>query len=112
MEARKLAGEPQDRPRPRGRGAARSLERAETKRQELRPRQPSGGLGAKVLSAVPRAAEYYRRQIEDGLDGDERARSKRAYSCGSDPRGTIRLGAGRGVSWVSNSPDCIDIPLR
>ena len=52
------------------------IERAEQNRQELEAQQPAAKASAKVLSALPRAAEMFRRQVEQGLDGDERAALK------------------------------------
>jgi len=53
-----------------------AIERAEGKRAALLAAQPSAKRSAKVLSMLPRAAEAYRRQIEQGLDGDPRAALK------------------------------------
>jgi DNA repair exonuclease SbcCD ATPase subunit len=53
-----------------------AIERAEQKRQELEAQQPSARASAKVLSVLPRAAEMFRRQVEQGSDGDERAALK------------------------------------
>ena len=44
-----------------------AIERAEGKRAELLAAQPGARRSAKVLSMLPRAAEAYRRQIEQGL---------------------------------------------
>jgi len=50
-----------------------ALARAEAKRQELQAQQPGAKQYTKVLSILPRAAELYRRQTAQGLDGDPRA---------------------------------------
>jgi site-specific DNA recombinase len=49
-----------------------ALERAEEKRRQLEAQQPGAKQTAKLLSVLPRAAEIYRRQIVQGLEGDER----------------------------------------
>jgi site-specific DNA recombinase len=53
-----------------------AIDRAEAKRKELESRQPAAKASAKALSILPRAAELYRRQIAQGLDGDPRAALK------------------------------------
>jgi site-specific DNA recombinase len=53
-----------------------ALDRAEQKRRELEAQQPAVRDSAKVFSMLPKAAELYRRQIAQGLDGDERAALK------------------------------------
>jgi hypothetical protein len=45
-------------------------------RIELASAHPEARSGARVLVALPRAAEAYRRQIEQGLNGDARAALK------------------------------------
>ena len=42
----------------------------------LEEQQPAAKQSAKVLAMLPRAAEMYRRQIAEGLSGDERAAGK------------------------------------
>jgi site-specific DNA recombinase len=49
-----------------------AIERAEAKRRELEQQQPEAKQSAKVLSILPRAAELYRRQLAQGLDGNAR----------------------------------------
>jgi hypothetical protein len=53
-----------------------AIEKAEGKRAELLDQQPAVRQSAKVLAALPKAADLYRRQIELGLEGDERAALK------------------------------------
>jgi hypothetical protein len=52
-----------------------AIERAEAKRAELSRRSLSETLGQSAVDAL-RAADAYRRQIEQGLDGDPRAALK------------------------------------
>lgn len=35
--------------------------------------QPAARKSARILSLLPKAAAMYRKQVKDGLDGDERA---------------------------------------
>jgi site-specific DNA recombinase len=49
-----------------------AIDRAEAKRQELERQQPAAKASAKVLSILPKAARLYRRQIMQGLAGNER----------------------------------------
>src|SRR5262249_51763708 len=51
-------------------------DRAEAKRKELESQQPEAKASARVLSILPKAAELYRRQIANGIDGDAREASK------------------------------------
>jgi site-specific DNA recombinase len=53
-----------------------AIDRAEAKRRELEAQQPEYRGGAKVLAMLPRAADLYRRQVLQGLDGDYRASLK------------------------------------
>jgi hypothetical protein len=53
-----------------------AIDRAEAKRKELESQQPDAKASAKVLSILPRAAELYRKQIANGLDGDAREAGK------------------------------------
>ncbi len=46
---------------------------AEAKRRELLDQQPAAKQSAKALAVLPKAAELYRRQIAQGLDGNQRA---------------------------------------
>ena len=50
-----------------------AIDRAEGKRAELEARQPSAKASAKILTMLPKAAAEFRRQLREGLDGDERA---------------------------------------
>lgn len=47
-----------------------AIERAEAKRRALEVEQPEAKQSAKMLSILPRAADLYRRQIAQGLDGN------------------------------------------
>jgi hypothetical protein len=49
-----------------------AIDRAEQKRRELESEQPAAKQSAKVLSILPKAAELYRRQVAQGLDGNPR----------------------------------------
>ena len=49
-----------------------AIDKAEQKRRELEAQQPAAKASAKMLSILPRAAEMYRRQVAQGLDGDPR----------------------------------------
>jgi site-specific DNA recombinase len=53
-----------------------AIDRAEGKREELAAAQPAARASAKVLAMLPKAAELYRRQITQGLGGDQRATLK------------------------------------
>jgi site-specific DNA recombinase len=53
-----------------------ALDRAEGKRLELEAALPDAKASAKVLSILPKAAEMFRHQVEQGLDGDPRAAGK------------------------------------
>ena len=51
-----------------------AIDRAEAKRRELESTlQPAAKLSAKIISALPKAAEAYRRKIASGLDNDPTA---------------------------------------
>ena len=49
---------------------------AEKKRREILEAQPAAKRTAKILTAMPKAAQAYRQQIELGLDGDSREAAK------------------------------------
>jgi site-specific DNA recombinase len=68
-----------------------AIERAEGKRAELLAAQPGAKASAKVLSMLPRAADAYRRQIEQRLDGDPRAVLKVRVILKELFRGKVRL---------------------
>ena len=55
-----------------------TIERVEAKRRELTSAAPRGAAsdGAKTISLLPKAAEYYGEQIAMGLDGDPQAAAK------------------------------------
>lgn len=78
-----------------------AIARAEQKRQELADSQPSARASAQILTMLPRAAELYRRQIEDGLSGNERAALK-ARVILRDRLGTIRLNPGENGALFAN----------
>lgn len=50
-----------------------AIERAEAKRGELVKAQPMAKESAKILAILPRAAAEFRRQVDEGLSGNERA---------------------------------------
>ncbi len=114
-----------------------AIDRAEAKRAELQDQQPEAKQSAKVLAMLPRAAEMYRRQIAEGLSGDERAAGKARVFLRDWFGGRIQLealpdgglmahwnenaaallrttgtfGSG-GLSWISSAPEFVDISLR
>ncbi|HEY2808936.1 MAG TPA: hypothetical protein VGI91_09085 [Steroidobacteraceae bacterium] len=114
-----------------------AIDRAEAKRRELEEQQPASKQSAKVLAMLPSAAEMYRRQIAEGLSGDECAAGKARVllrewfggkiqleafpdgglmahwneNAGALLRNTGTFGSG-GLSWVSSSPEFVDISLR
>jgi hypothetical protein len=55
-----------------------TIQRVEAKRRELTvaTSRTIAGDGAKIISLLPKAAEYYGQQISLGLDGDPRAAAK------------------------------------
>lgn len=55
-----------------------TIERVEAKRRELATAtaRTIAGDGAKIISLLPKAAEYYGQKISLGLDGDPRAAAK------------------------------------
>jgi hypothetical protein len=53
-----------------------AIERVEQKRRQLQEQQPATRRSAKLLTILPRAADIYRRQIADGLDGNPREAAK------------------------------------
>ncbi len=55
-------------------GAA--IERAEAKKRDLETKLPQGRGDKRVVDFLPRAAELYRKQIANGLDGDAREAGK------------------------------------
>jgi DNA invertase Pin-like site-specific DNA recombinase len=80
-----------------------AIERAEQKRRELQDTQPAAKRSAKVLSMLPRAAEVYRRQITEGLDGNPREALK-ARVILREMLGEIRLVPGAdGALWAAYS---------
>lgn len=52
------------------------IDRVLAERRKLEDAQPAARQGAKLAAMLPNAAELYRKQIEDGLDGDPRAAAK------------------------------------
>jgi DNA invertase Pin-like site-specific DNA recombinase len=54
-----------------------AIDRAEVKRRELEDHQGvNGSMMSKALAVMPRAAELYRRQVAQGLDGNQQAAQK------------------------------------
>jgi len=53
-----------------------AIDRAESKRRELLSERPTESENTRVLAMLPRAAELYRDQIEQGLGGDPGAATK------------------------------------
>ena len=53
-----------------------AIAHAEERRRELEARQPEARQSAKVPTVLPKAAELFRREVELGLRGDERAATK------------------------------------
>lgn len=53
-----------------------AIESAEGKRRELEANLPEAKVSYKLLARLPQAAELYRRQIAEGLEGDPRAMNK------------------------------------
>jgi len=77
-----------------------AIERAEGKRRELFEARPTGREDARVLALMPRAAELYREQIEQGLGGDPAAAAK-ARTILRDMLGEIMLSPGEdGSLWA------------
>jgi hypothetical protein len=68
-----------------------AIERAEGKRRDLEAEQPEAKRSAKVLSMLPRAAELYRRQVAQGLDGNPREALKARVFLRGWFSGKIRL---------------------
>jgi site-specific DNA recombinase len=67
-----------------------AIERAEAKRRELIELNSEVRESAKVMSMLPKAAELYRQQITDGLEGSPEAAAK-ARTILRDMLGEIRL---------------------
>lgn len=67
-----------------------AIDKAEQKRRELLDTQPAAKQSAKMLAALPKAADAYRRQIAQGLRDDPRAAGK-ARALLRKLVGTIRL---------------------
>jgi site-specific DNA recombinase len=84
-----------------------TIDRAEEKRRELEAHQPSVKASAKVLSVLPRAAELYRRQVVEGLDGNQREALKARVFLREWFSGVIRLeplpGGGLMAHWNENA---------
>ena len=68
-----------------------AIDRAEGKRRELEAEQPEAKQSARVLSVLPRAAELYRRQVAEGLDGNPREALKARVFLREWFSGKIRL---------------------
>jgi hypothetical protein len=77
-----------------------AIERAEAKRRELADARPAERESVRVLVMLPRAAEVYREQIDQGLGGDLIAAAK-ARTILRDMVGEIRLSPGEnGSLWA------------
>ena len=76
-----------------------AIDRAEQKRNDVLDTQPAAKRSAKMLAALPRAAEAYRRQIEKGLQDDARAAGK-ARVLLRKLLGTVRLVPEKGGLWA------------
>jgi len=68
-----------------------AIDRAEIKRHELAEAQPAAQASAKILAMLPTAAELYRKQVAQGLDGDPRAALKALVFLREWFTGKIRL---------------------
>lgn len=80
-----------------------AIERAEAKRRELLDARPVERENARVLAILPRAAELYREQIDQGLGGDYAAAAK-ARTILRDMLGEIMLSPGEdGSLWAEYS---------
>jgi hypothetical protein len=78
-----------------------AIERAESKRDELASAQPEAKQQAKILTLLPKAAELYRRQIVDGLNGNARAALKARALLRDLFGGKIRMVPGQdGSLWA------------
>lgn len=67
-----------------------AIEKADAKRRELADLSSGVNDSAKALTMLPKAAELYRKQISDGLDGSPEAAAK-ARTILRDMIGEIRL---------------------
>lgn len=67
-----------------------TIERAMAKRAEL-VGKPTPSVGAKVLSLLPKMAAAYRKQVEEGLEGDARAAAQARAIIGQLIGGTFKL---------------------
>lgn len=78
-----------------------AIDRLESKRRALVAEQPEAKASARVLSMLPKAADAYRKQITQGLDGDPRA-AARARVLLRDLLGPITLDQDKsGQVWAS-----------
>ncbi len=77
-----------------------AIDRAEAKRRQVFDVQPTERENARVLAMLPRTAELYREQIEQGLGGDPAASAK-ARTILREMLGEITLSPGEGGSlWA------------
>ena len=77
-----------------------AIDRAEAKRRQVFDLQPTERENARVLAMLPRTAELYREQIEQGLGGDPAASAK-ARTILREMLGEITLSPGEGGSlWA------------
>ncbi len=72
LQERLMAGDPDLEPEELQLG----IEAAQRKRRELADAQPAASQTAKIIAALPKAAEAYRRQIELGLESNPREATK------------------------------------
>jgi site-specific DNA recombinase len=68
-----------------------AIDRAQAKRKELENQQPAVQASAKVLAMLPRAADLYRRQIAQGVDGNPREALRARVFLREWSNGKIRL---------------------
>lgn len=77
-----------------------AIDRAEAKRRQVLDVQPTERENARVLAMLPRTAELYREQIDQGLGGDPGASAK-ARTILREMLGEIMLSPGEGGSlWA------------
>lgn len=83
-----------------------AIDRAEAKRQNLLEAQPAAKESAKLLTILPRAAEMYRRQITQGLDGNAREAMKARVFLREYFGGRIDLEPGESGELWANYSEC------
>ena len=75
-----------------------AIERAEAKRNEWLASQPAAKHSAQILVVMPKAAQTYREQIRQGLDGNPREAQK--------ARHTLRKMILTVADWFQSAPRC------